>query len=71
MSLKLTRAIYLIFGLIEALLVIRLVLKVLAANSEAGFAQLIYAVSGPLDEPSWVCSARQKRQAERDSSCTR
>jgi hypothetical protein len=31
----------LLFGLIEALLVIRFVLKALAANAEAGFAQLI------------------------------
>jgi hypothetical protein len=51
MSLKITRAIYLIFGVIEALLVIRLVLMALAANAEAGFAQLIYAVTGPLVAP--------------------
>jgi YggT family protein len=50
-SIKITRAIYLIFGVIEALLVIRLVLKALAANAEAGFAQLIYAVTGPLVAP--------------------
>src|SRR6195256_4571910 len=50
-SLKITRAIYLLFGLIEALLVIRFVLKALAANAEAGFAQLIYGVTGPLVAP--------------------
>ena len=50
-SIKVTRAIYLLFGLIEALLVIRFVLKALAANAEAGFAQLIYAVTGPLVAP--------------------
>jgi hypothetical protein len=51
MSTKVTRAIYLIFGVIEALLLIRLVLKALGANAEAGFAQLIYAVTGPLVAP--------------------
>jgi hypothetical protein len=51
MSMKLTRAIYLIFGLIEALLLIRFVLKALGANAEAGFAQLIYGMTGPLVAP--------------------
>jgi YggT family protein len=50
-SVKMTRAIYLIFGLIEALLIIRFMLKALAANAEAGFAQIIYAVTGPLVAP--------------------
>ena len=50
-SIKITRAIYLLFGLIEALLVIRFVLKALAANAEAGFAQLIYGVTAPLVAP--------------------
>ena len=50
-SIKITRAIYLIFGLVEALLAIRFVLKALGANSEAGFAQLIYGVTGPLVAP--------------------
>jgi hypothetical protein len=51
MSIKLVRAIYLIFGLIEALLLIRFVLKALGANAEAGFAQFIYGVTGPLVAP--------------------
>jgi hypothetical protein len=51
MSTKLVRAIYLIFGLIEALLLIRFVLKALGANAEAGFAQLIYGMTGPLVAP--------------------
>jgi uncharacterized membrane protein len=50
-SIKIPRAIYLIFGLIEALLVIRFVLKALGANAEAGFAQLVYGVTGPLVAP--------------------
>jgi hypothetical protein len=51
MAIKLTQAIYLIFGLIEALLLIRFVLKALGANAEAGFAQFIYGISGPLVAP--------------------
>ena len=51
MSIKLTQAIYLIFGLIEALLLIRFVLKALGANAEAGFAQFIYGMTGPLVAP--------------------
>ncbi len=50
-SIKLVRAIYLVFGLIEALLLIRFVLKVLGANAEAGFAQLIYGMTGMLVAP--------------------
>jgi hypothetical protein len=51
MSIKLTQAIYLIFGLIEALLLIRFVLKALAADAEAGFAQFIYGMTAPLVAP--------------------
>jgi hypothetical protein len=54
MSIKLMRAIYLIFGLIEALLLIRFVLKALGATAEAGFAQFIYGITGPLVVP-WCC----------------
>ena len=50
-SIKVSRAIYLILAVIEALLLIRLVLKALGANAEAGFAQLIYGVTGPLIAP--------------------
>lgn len=50
-SIKITLAIYLIFGLIEALLAIRFVLKALGANAEAGFAQLMYGVTAPLVAP--------------------
>jgi hypothetical protein len=50
-SMKLSRGIYLIFGLVEALLAIRFVLKALDANAGAGFAQLIYGVTGPLVAP--------------------
>ena len=50
-STKITRAIYLLFGLIEALLLIRFVLKALGANAEAGFAQFVYGITGPLVAP--------------------
>ncbi|HEX8966255.1 MAG TPA: hypothetical protein VF937_00140 [Chloroflexota bacterium] len=50
-SIKLTQAIYLIFGLIDVLLLIRFVLKALAANADVAFAQAIYGVTGPLVAP--------------------
>jgi hypothetical protein len=50
-SIKVTRALYLIFGMIEALLLIRFGLKALGANAEAGFAQLMYGITGPLVAP--------------------
>ena len=50
-STKITRTIYLLFGLIEALLLIRFALKALGANAEAGFAQLVYGITGPLVAP--------------------
>jgi len=70
-SIKITRAIYLIFGLIEALLAIRFVLKALGANAEAGFAQLLYGVTGPSSHRSAGCLARRRLPAEPCSRCTR
>jgi len=48
---KVSQAIYLIFGIVEALLIIRFVLKLLGANPEAGFASFIYRISAPLVAP--------------------
>jgi hypothetical protein len=48
---RLVQAVYLVFGLIEALLLIRFVLRALGANAEAGFAWLIYGVTTPLVAP--------------------
>ena len=48
---KLIQAVYLIFGVIEALLLIRFVLRALGANPEAGFAQFIYGVTAVLVAP--------------------
>ena len=48
---RLVQAVYLIFGVVEALLVIRFLLRALAANADAGFAQAVYAISGVLVAP--------------------
>ena len=50
-SARVVQAIYLVFGVIEGLLVIRFFLRALAANADAGFAQAIYAVTGVLVGP--------------------
>ena len=48
---RLVQAVYLLFGLIEVLLLIRFVLRALNANAEAGFAQVIYGVTSVLIAP--------------------
>ena len=45
------QAIFLLFGILEALLGIRFVLGLLAANPTAGFAQLIYGMTAPFLAP--------------------
>jgi uncharacterized protein YggT (Ycf19 family) len=42
---------YLILGLVEALIITRVILKLLAANPEAGFVRFVYTVSAPLVAP--------------------
>lgn len=49
--LKLQQAIFLIFGILEGLLLIRFVLGLLGANPAAGFAQFIYGITGPFLAP--------------------
>ncbi len=44
---RVPQIVYLITGIIAALLTIRLVLKLLAANPAAGFTSLIYGVTAP------------------------
>lgn len=39
--------VYLVFGIIEALIVIRILLKLLAANPNAGFSSFIYGITQP------------------------
>lgn len=44
---RVAQLIYVLFGLIEALVTLRVVLKLLAANPDAGFSNLIYTLSVP------------------------
>jgi hypothetical protein len=46
-----TNVIYIVLALADGLIAIRFVLKLLAANPEAGFARLIYGVTAPLVAP--------------------
>lgn len=48
---RLTQLVYWVFGLVEGLIAIRLILKALGANPAAGFAQFIYGITAPLVEP--------------------
>jgi uncharacterized protein YggT (Ycf19 family) len=48
---RLIQAVYLVFGVIDALIAIRLVLRLLGANPNAGFAQFIYGITAPLVAP--------------------
>jgi YGGT family len=48
---RLVQAVYLVFGVMEALLVVRFVLRALAANADAGFAQAVYAITSVLVAP--------------------
>jgi YGGT family len=48
---RLTALVYWIFGLIEAIIAIRFVLKALGANPSAGFAQFMYGITAPLVAP--------------------
>ena len=48
---RVTEAIYLLFGIINGLLLIRLVLKLLGANPHAGFASFTYGVTDFLLAP--------------------
>lgn len=43
--------IYLVFAIVDVVLVVRMVLKLLAANPHAGFSSFIYAISGALLVP--------------------
>lgn len=45
------RIVYLVFGIIEALILIRVILKLLAANPDAGFSSLIYGLTAPFVAP--------------------
>jgi len=46
-----SQIVYTIGGIVEALILIRLVLELLAANPNAGFTNLIYSITNPLVAP--------------------
>ena len=48
---RMAQLVYVIFGIIIALIIIRVILKALAANPGAGFTSFIYGVTGPLVAP--------------------
>jgi uncharacterized protein YggT (Ycf19 family) len=48
---RLTQFVYWIFGLLEGLIAIRLILKALGANPSAGFSEFIYGITAPLVAP--------------------
>ncbi|MBX3054761.1 MAG: YggT family protein [Caldilineaceae bacterium] len=48
---KIQQVIFLLFGIVEALLGIRFVLGLLGANPAAGFAQMIYGITDPFLAP--------------------
>jgi hypothetical protein len=46
-----TMIIWLVLGILEALLIMRVILKLLGANPVAGFVQLVYGVTAPFVAP--------------------
>lgn len=48
---RLTQLVYWVFGLVEGLIAIRLILKALGANPSAGFSEFIYGITAPLVAP--------------------
>jgi uncharacterized protein YggT (Ycf19 family) len=46
-----SQLLYLLLGSVEALMITRMVLKLLAANADVGFVRFIYGVSAPLVAP--------------------
>jgi hypothetical protein len=48
---RLTQLVYWVFGLVDGLIAIRLILKALGANPSAGFSQFMYGITAPLVQP--------------------
>jgi YGGT family len=48
---RVRQVIWLVVGIVEGLIAIRFVLRLLGANPDAGFAQLIYGLTAPLVAP--------------------
>ncbi len=50
-SARAAQVVYVVFGILEALIAFRVVLKLLAANPDAGFSSLIYNITLPFVAP--------------------
>jgi uncharacterized protein YggT (Ycf19 family) len=48
---RITQFVWFIFSVIEAILLFRFILKLIGANTAAGFTQFIYAISQPFVRP--------------------
>lgn len=48
---RVTQLVYWVFGLVEGLIAIRVILKALGANQAAGFSQFIYSITAALVAP--------------------
>lgn len=48
---RVVQLVYLLFGIIEALIGLRVILKLLAANPQNAFAQFIYGITSPMLAP--------------------
>lgn len=48
---RVAQLVYVVFGIVIALIIIRVVLKALAANPGAGFTSFLYSVTNPLVAP--------------------
>jgi uncharacterized protein YggT (Ycf19 family) len=48
---RVAQTVYLLVGVVEALIITRVALKLLAANSGVGFVRFVYGVSSPLVTP--------------------
>jgi uncharacterized protein YggT (Ycf19 family) len=48
---RLIQLVYLVFGIVEALIAIRVVMKLLAANPDAAFTQFLYGITDPFVAP--------------------
>ena len=49
--LRIENLVYIVFGVVEGLILIRFILLLLAANPNAGFSNLIYNITAPLVAP--------------------
>jgi YggT family protein len=48
---RISQALYLLAGIVEALIITRVALKLLAANTAVGFVRFVYGISAPLVAP--------------------